>query len=621
MANPAHDLGNLLSELKRRKVVRVALVYGIVAFAVMQVADIMVPALNLPEQFVTFVVATALLGYPIAIVLAWSYDVVPDAVVRQAEQSVGDPEAAGDRQQQGALQQGPLTGFRIVVALGILAVAVLAWLQYESTNSEPAARRPLAYIDSVAVMPLDNLTGDPNLDHVGIGITEEIITHLARIPPLKVISRHSVQAVSGRELTIPQLANALGVRHVIEGSVRLDGAGLRVTLQHINAETDAHVWAENFRSESLDVITLQEDVARQVSSRIVTMIPGLTQPNEKSHVNLGPGQKAYLRGKRWLGQRTPEGIRRAIDDFSEAIELDPAYAPAYADLSSAYALALSYRYEIGMDGYTIAASSLAMAEQALELDPNLAAGYAARGYLGALIGRPAADVATDFERAANLQPNAASIPSWRTRSLAELGKIDEAFSEAGRAVDLDPLAPGRHIALAELSLQLGHYDEAIAAAKMATTLEPRQIRSRAVEARALLLSGRADECSSLSLGPHRVLRGTCLDALGQKAEGRTIVDDVLSDLRSKSMTQAADGYSLVIIYEDLAIDFAQRGDAKKALEWAALAYGKSPVGLEIRILESELFDAVRDDPEFAQTISEIRRGLYDRVRRDSIQLR
>jgi len=610
LGNPGQHLGNLFAELKRRKVVRVAVVYGIVAFAVMQAAEIMVPA-----QFITFMVAGALLGYPIALVLAWSYDIVPDAVARQAG-SAASPEKAADDQ-----REGMRSVYRILVALGILAVAGLGWMQYRSTTFVPAARPPLAYIDSVAVMPLENLTGDPNYDHVGIGITEEIITHLARIPPLQVISHHSVQAVSGRDLTIPQLANALGVRHVIEGSIRLDGDGLRITLQHINAETDAHIWAESFRSKAVDVIALQEDVARQVSSRIVLMIPGISQPNETFYVNLGPGQKAYLRGKRWLGQRTPEGIQKAIDGFVEAIELDPAYAPAYADLSSAYALALFYRYEVGMDGYTIAARSLATAEKSLELDPNLAAGYAARGYLGALIGRAAAAVAEDFSRAAKLQPNAASIPSWRARSLAELGQFDAAFSEAGRAVDLDPLAPGRHIALAELSLQLGHYDEAIAAAKMATMLEPRQIRSRAIEARSMLLSDRAEGCASLSLGPHRILRATCLDAMGRESEARAIVAKVLSDLRRKSIRRADAGYSLVIIYEDLAVDFAWRGDAKKALEWAALAYGKSPVGLEIRVLESELFDAVRNDPEFERTIKEIRNGLYERVSRDSIQYR
>lgn len=518
-------------------------------------------------------------------------------------------------------QKGVVSGPKIMVLIAVLLTAGISWFQYQSATSMPPVRPPLTYIDSVAVMPLANLTGDPNYDHVGIGITEEIITHLARIPPLKVISRHSVQAVSGQNMTIPQLANALGVRHVIEGSVRLDGEGLRVTLQHINAETDAHIWAETFRGNSDNVLNLQETVARQVSSRIVLMIPGITQPNSSSQVNLGPGQKAYLRGERWLGQRTAEGIRKAIDGFTEAIDLDPDYAPAYADLSSAYALALFYRYEIAMDGYTIAAMSLAMAEKALELDPNLAAGYAARGYLGALIGRPAAAVAADFDRAALLQPNAASIPSWRARSLAQLGRTSEAFSEAGRAVDLDPLAPGRHIALAELSLQLGHYDEAIAAAKMATTLEPRQIRSRAIEARALLLSDRAEACANLSLGPHRILRATCLDAMGNETGGRVIVADVLADLRSKAMTRVDDDYSLVVIYEDLAVDYAWRGDAEKALEWAALAYGKSPVGLEIRVLESELFDGVRNNAEFNQTIKEIRGGLYERVSRDSIQFR
>jgi len=510
---------------------------------------------------------------------------------------------------------------RVAVVYGIVVLAAVAWMRYQSSTALPPARPALAYIDSVAVMPLVNLTGDPNYDHVGIGITEEIITHLARIPPLKVISRHSVQAVSGQNLTVPQLANALGVRHIIEGSVRLDGDRLRITLQHINAETDAHIWAESFRAKSADVIALQVDVARQVSSRIVLMIPGMPQPSENSHVDLGPGQKAYLQGERWLGQRTANGVEKAIESFAEAIELDAGYAPAYANLSTAYALALFYRYEVGMDGYAMAARSLAMAERALDLDPNLAVGYAARGYLGALIGQSAAAVAADFDRAATLQPNAASIPSWRARSLAQMGEFDNALAEAGRAIDLDPLAPGRHIALAELSLQLGQYDQAIAAARMATTLEPRQIRSRAIEARAMLLSDRAGKCASLSLGPHRVLRATCLDAMGDNTAGRAIVSETLASLRNGSMTQPQAGYSAVITYEDLAIDYAWRGDAKKALEWAAFAYAKSPVGLEIRVLESALFDAVRDDPEFSRTISEIRGGIYDRVLRDSEQYR
>jgi len=615
LGNPWHESGKLFTELRRRKVIRVAVVYGVVAFAIIQAANVMLPALNLPPEIATVVVAAALLGYPIAVVLAWSYDNGSDTVARQDKVTTMPGSPAAEQRIHAR------SGLRAVIAVGVLAIAGLGWMQYQSSVAVPPSRPALAYIDSVAVMPLDNLTGDANYDHVGIGITEEIITHLARIPPLKVISRHSVQAVSGQNMTVPQLANALGVRHVIEGSVRLDGDELRITLQHINAETDAHIWAESFRAGSDNVIALQEDVARQVSSRIVLMIPGMPEPGPNSRVDLGPGQKAYLQGERWLGQRTADGIEKAIENFAEAIELDPGYAPAYANLSSAYALALFYRYDVRMDGYEMAARSLAMAERALQLDPNLAAAYAARAYLGALIGQPAAAVAADFDRAASLQPNAASIPSWRARSLAQMGQYEAAVSEAGRAIDLDPLAPGRHIALAELSLQLGHYDEAIAAAKMATTLEPRQIRSRAIEARAMLLSNRADSCASLSLGPHRVLRATCLDAMGNETEGRAIVSKILADLRNGSLAQPDAGYSAVITYEDLAIDYAWRGDARKALEWAALAYGKSPVGLEIRVLESELFNQVRNDAEFARTIDEIRAGIFDRVLRDSAQFR
>ena len=236
-----------------------------------------------------------------------------------------------------------------------------------------------------------------------------------------------------------------------------------------------------------------------------------------------------------------------------------------------------------------------------------------------MIGRSADRVANDFDRAAELQPNAASIPSWRARSLAQLGQYEEAVSEATRAIELDPLAPGRHIALAELSLQLGNYDQAISSARSAIALEPAIIRSRAIEARALLLRGDAEECAALPLGPHRVLRASCLEASGRPAEASTIVAEVLADIRNDR--KPGNGYNEVIQYEDLAIDFALRGDARNALFWAATAYSASPVGIEIRMLESALFDKVRHQPEFSEPIAAIRADLYERVRRDSERLR
>ena len=613
MADPRSQISHLFAELRRRKVIRVGMTYCIVGFAVIEAADVIVETLSFPPPFVAYVIVAIFLGFPIAIVLAWSYDVVPDAESRQlCSEPPADYDIAVNKNSGRTLA-------RVAIAIAVTVVAAVTW--YEFRGPAPAAPAPISiqYVDSIAVMPLDNLTGDPAYDHVGGGITEEIIMHLASIPPLKVISRHSVQAAARKGLTIPQLANALNVRHIIEGSIRLHGDNLRISLQHIDAESGAQLWADNFVVAPDEVVERQEDIANDTTTKVVELIPGLTLPEFSTHVELGRGQEAYLSGKRWLGQRTGEGFRHAITDFQQTIALNPGYAPAYADLSSAYSLAMFYRYDVGIDSYALAAQALAFADHSIALDANLAAGYAARGYLGALIGQSAPAVAADFSRAASLQPNAASIPSWRARSLAQLGRFDEAVAEANRAIELDPLSPARQIALAELSLQIGDYNQAISSAQLATALEPRIFRARAIEARALLLSGKAERCARLLLGPHHVLRASCLEASGRSNEAQAIIDKTLADIRSGKLR--GDGVTNVIVFEDLAIDFALRGDAGNALFWAARAYAASPAGVEIRNLESALFDKVRDDPDFAHAIAAIRGDLYGRVQRDSRKYR
>ena len=609
MANPRTQLSNLLAELGRRKVIRVAVTYGLVGFAVIEAADIIVGAINLPPQFVAFVIVAILLGFPIAIVLAWSYDIVPDSSIPK-DLSEDSPEF-----DEAVTKKRSISPARAIASISILVIIAVTWYEFRTTTPAPAQSSRVQYIDSVAVLPLDNLTGDSGYDHVGIGITEEIITHLARIPPLKVISRHSVQAAAAQRMTTPQIANALGVRHVIEGSVQLNGDQIRITLQHINAETDAHLWAENLGGPLTDMIQVQEDVARFVTNKIVDMIPGLTAPTMATHVELGPGQKAYLQGKQWMGQRTTEGLNNAIHYFEVSLQLDPEYAPAYADLASTYALALSYRYDINVDGYIVAARSMAMAEKALELDRNLAAGYASRGLLGILIGHSPDAIAADFDRAEQLAPNSASNPSWRSIAQAQLGNTEEAFAEASRAVDLDPLAPARQIAMANVAFQLGRFDQAIAAARIATAHEPRLIRGRAIEARSQLLSGEPELCSDLLVGAYRALRATCLEASGRSAEAKMIIDRVLGEIADDKIKEP--GYTEVITYEELATYYAFTGNAEESQKWLMRSFATSPAGIEFRVLESALFDPVRDNQKFDAAIGAIRADLYNMVARRS----
>ena len=314
-----------------------------------------------------------------------------------------------------------------------------------------------------------------------------------------------------------------------------------------------------------------------------------------------------------MGQRTAEGINNAIHFFEASLEIDPEYAPAYADLASTYALALSYRYDVGVDGYTMAAKATSLAEQALVLDPNLSAGYAARGLLGIQIGHSPTAIAADFDRAEQLAPNSASNPSWRSLAQAQLGNTKEAFAEATRAVDLDPLAPARQIAMANVAFQLGRYDEAIAAARIATAHEPRLIRGHAIEARSQILNGDPELCSNLLLSAYRVLRATCLEASGRKEEARMIVEDVIGDIGTKPVNKS--GYTDVITFEELATYFAYVGDADNSLEWLERSFAESPAGIEFRLLESPLFSRIRNDHNFNTAINGIRADLYGKVRR------
>jgi len=502
-----------------------------------------------------------------------------------------------------------------IVASIVLATLALWW--FASRGNDIPVPRPIAiqYVDSVAVLPLVNRTGEAGFDHIGIGMAESIIAHLAQVPSIKVISRHSAQAVAQSGLTPAEIGNALNVRHIVDGVISMDGETLTVNLRYLDTSTGRQVWMTSVDGPVADLAAVHEQVAQFTTNRIVSSVPGARLPEPSEHTEAGAGREAYLAGRRSLNQRTTEGMKAAIMQFQRAIELDPGFAPAYADLSSAYALTIFYRYDVGIDDYTLAAQALAFAEHAIALDRNLASAYAARGYLGALIGQSADAVAADFERAAALQPNAASIPSWRARSLAQLGRFEEAVSEASRAIDLDPLSPARHIALAELSLQLGNYEQAIASAKLATTLEPRIFRSRAIEARALLLNGNPQRCANMSLGPHRVLRATCLKLSGRSDEADAIIAETLAEIRNKALK--VDGTTEVVIFEDLAVYHAYRGDPENALFWTARAYAASPAGLEIRVLESALFDKVRDDPDFSASVAAIRGNLYNRVRRDS----
>ncbi|MFQ5550690.1 MAG: protein kinase, partial [Gemmatimonadales bacterium] len=267
-------------------------------------------------------------------------------------------------------------------ALGAVLVAVLVVI-FGQPWTRPAAEQTGAlnpFVASVAVMPFLNQTGDAELDMVGDVLTGEIIAHLSEIDTLKVISLESVLLLRDRELSPPEISEVLGVEHIILGTLRSDASGVSVSAQLTTGRDEATLWSESFEDDPSNSQGL-ERIATIVTERYVASVGGVSFIPRPRHVVLTPGTVSYQLGVEWLQMRTPRGINNAISSFGEAIAIDSSLAKAYAGLSSALALALTYRYETGLDGYRQAGLAFAAATKAVELNPGEAEGFSARGYI------------------------------------------------------------------------------------------------------------------------------------------------------------------------------------------------------------------------------------------------
>ncbi len=494
------------------------------------------------------------------------------------------------------------------ITVGAFVVLVLLW-RFLPDENDIVAVAPNGFLDSVAILPIENLTGDSAFDLVADAVTYDLIHELSRIRELKVTSLQSVRALSQANLRPPELGDSLDVRLILTSTLRLAGSRIRVGAELIDAASDNSVWTERWDLDASDGRGFEQAVVSRLVEGIVSTADGFGASAGEPDMQHGPGYEAYLLGSEALGQRTPAGVSLAIARFREAIALDPEFAPAFASLATAYNLTLIYRYNIGVDGYERAGRALAAANRAIELDPDLAAGYAARAFLASRALGPTEQAATDFRRALELQPNAPEQPSWYAAILVQEGRTLEAMASAERGVSLAPYSPARHLALALVGLELNGWDLAVREAHRVTELEPEITVSRALEGHALLLAGRLEECLAVDFGPHDVVRATCLHQLGREAEATAIIDSVVGELDSEIAVDAS--YTNVNSLADLATHYAWIGDGASMLFWLDRAFEVSPMGVWGRILRTRLFSRVRNIPSTA------RKGHIHRKCRDA----
>ena len=483
------------------------------------------------------------------------------------------------------------------IAAVLLVVAALG-LAFQSWSSAILADG--GWEVSIAVMPFENRTGDPAYDNLGQSLADEVIGRLTTVSEIRVIDPYTAASLIKDSLGTTRLLDTLNVEHIIHGYIEERAGELVVNV----SESDVDGFLSSRTRHRID--PEQIDIAQVALANTVVLTflreVGLEDRFDPGGSVIGPGRDAYLAGNAALGQRTPAAMRDAVDSFREAIALEPSSAAALSALSSTYALALYYSYDVGLPPYQLAARSLAAADSAITVDPDVANGYSARGYVRALLRVEIDSAEADFARAEQLAPNAPNGPSWSARILARKGLIDEAFREARRARDLDPLQAGRRTALASLAFQLGIYEISIEESREAYRLEPRLSLATAYEGRALTLTGGSAECLALDFGVYELVRALCLHQLGRLEGARAMVEEAGTRLMSSGIADT--DYLPDLVAQDLASYYGLLGDAPEAARWVTEAFKLSPAGVDERLLGSALFDAVRENSDYADALAE-----------------
>jgi serine/threonine-protein kinase len=497
---------------------------------------------------------------------------------------------------------------RWLVPLALIAVAgalgLALWRGRSGADPVPgSAVGP--YAASVAVLPFDNLNGSQGDTYFSEGITDEIISQLAQVESLKVISRTSVMALKGTPLTLPQIAETLGVRHIVEGSVRRQGDRVRVTAELIEAATDAHLWAASFEGNLADSFRVQEEIARKVSQQLLSSIRGLRPMTGAAMPTQSAAFDATLRGRSLLQRHDPPALDSAIGVFQTAVATDSTYAPAWAGLATAYVDYVVYGFEGRSERYQALADGRRAAERAVALAPQLAEGHHALADARALGQAPESEVLGELRTAQRLMPSSADVRMAMAHALGRNGRWDQALQESQRALALDPLSTGlRHSAIA-LALGARRYDLAAAEARRARALVPGDIVAQELLAYALLLSGKARDCLGSGLQLWAGTRAMCLQAAGRNAEAAATADSAAGELaRGEART--------VYQYADLAAYYARQGDADRALTWLQRMASFTPV-LSYWYLQCGLFDRVRGSPVFRRGLQRLEDGIRSRV--------
>jgi len=545
-------------ELKRRKVIRLIVVYIVAAMVILQGADVLIPALALPDWVLRLVALLLILGFPLAAIMAWHFEWTPDGLKRTDDVDARASAAETD-------------------------------VPHE-TSSEPGAPAPSEA--SVAVLPFVNMSGDADNEYFSDGLSEELLNVLAKINALKVAARTSSFHFKGQTGDIADIAKKLGVASILEGSVRQSGIKVRITAQLINASNGYHLWSETYDRELDDVFAVQDEIASSVAEALkVRLLGDVVEHVQESGTSNTQAFQCYLRGVHHFNQGSDEkALQDAVASFEHAIEIDPNYAKAYAGLAKAWEQLATNDF-VGLEH--VASKVGEAAAKAIELAPHLSDGYQVLGRMLLLYKLNLDGAREAIKTALRVNPGNAEAQLEFSQMSTMFGEHDAAIVAARKALELDPVSMFANHYMGHALYLARRYDEAIDVYRHVLALSPSHPRPHYELGMCLLMKGDAEaafrevEQEPLGWMRHSGMAST-LHHLGRFDEAATAMGLLIKEYGDNGVYQHGQVY-------------AQWGDNENAMASLNRALDIGDPGMS-QILVDPLLDPIRDDARFAELL-------------------